>query len=1007
MDLSATLKKQFAKLAAPKEVKTINKLYGTVHAVEGQAATVQIDGSDIATPVTSLVDIQDGDRVTLSIINHKIVIDGNVSRPTDSALDEVAELQEELDNLDITTLVQIVDEYCLATENYIPEGQTFEDIRYTEWVEDITELTWQSGYFFWHRQKFIFSDGSITYSDPWFDAVVQITYESDKAVEDAMQAAEDANDVAEAANAVANQKRRVFNSTPTPPYDLNDMWFDGPQGEAKICIRAKTKNQSYADSDWQLATKYTDDSTVNALKNHFWYDSSGAHVAQTQGDVTSGYAQTIASTGIAQTYNGKLVTSWTNTGLNFYDNSGSSAVLVASYAKGGYTHYVKGKRMMSLTDSGLALYKSDGSTLMAGFLSTGVTFANDVPFTIGNNNSYIKWVKENNTWKIKIAADEIEMGGSSLDTGGDYIKRNLVTKGHWDAAFASSPSGGWTKESSSTLLSYNETTGLMKVYCSGSWYTIYQAIAVKANTKYTISAKVGSSYHIAFSTSAATNSELSGWTTASDGRVYTSVTTGSSTTYYITVIARSSSYSYVNNIKVEEGDYSGWYSEEGEKGDTGATGATGPQGPKGDKGDAGDSKYVVRVSSNYGIRVYTSYSSGEVNTSSYAEINSSNILMVAGGTQYASFGSTTTIGYTSYYNLQLSSSGIDFRSGTSTLGRITYQSSVPSESGGSVSDSSLCMGYGTSTDTAVYVTSNYRAILRSYYTSSTYASLVVKGSTPSIVAYINSSSISASAIINSTSFNYSTTNALATVFCNSVKMFDVNSRSVAVNGVKYAVGLATDDYSFLVHQYHAAGSSDFPVESTRIIGHGSAGLHIWESGNWGSYVHLYRTTDGNAYFQFRPLTTNGTMLGGSSHRWKQIWCNQSDINSTSDLKCKRVVEDHDWKVDEFIMGLKPIAFYRIDENTDQEEGELNMGFGAQDVYALTKSLNLGDLSICSATIKGNVDDGHSGEIEYHGEDIDDQYLYWSLQYNQLIAPIVLELQRLMKRVEDLERSTAL
>ena len=73
--------------------------------------------------------------------------------------------------------------------------------------------------------------------------------------------------LADAAKAqdTADNKRRVFVTTPTPPYDIGDLWVGGSTGDIKKCKTTKTSSQSYAAADWELASKYTDDSAVTAL----------------------------------------------------------------------------------------------------------------------------------------------------------------------------------------------------------------------------------------------------------------------------------------------------------------------------------------------------------------------------------------------------------------------------------------------------------------------------------------------------------------------------------------------------------------------------------------------------------------------------------------------------------------------------------------------------------------------------------------------------------------------
>lgn len=64
----------------------------------------------------------------------------------------------------------------------------------------------------------------------------------------------------------ADNKRRVFVTTPTPPYDVGDLWVQGSNGDIKRCQTAKTSSQSYAAADWVLASKYTDDTKADQVE---------------------------------------------------------------------------------------------------------------------------------------------------------------------------------------------------------------------------------------------------------------------------------------------------------------------------------------------------------------------------------------------------------------------------------------------------------------------------------------------------------------------------------------------------------------------------------------------------------------------------------------------------------------------------------------------------------------------------------------------------------------------
>lgn len=84
-----------------------------------------------------------------------------------------------------------------------------------------------------------------------------------KALEDSRQALKD-----------AKSKRRIFGSQPVPPYDVNDMWVnatypsDGSTYKNEIlkCSTSKAEGEEFDISDWELASKYTDDTKAEEAK---------------------------------------------------------------------------------------------------------------------------------------------------------------------------------------------------------------------------------------------------------------------------------------------------------------------------------------------------------------------------------------------------------------------------------------------------------------------------------------------------------------------------------------------------------------------------------------------------------------------------------------------------------------------------------------------------------------------------------------------------------------------
>lgn len=74
------------------------------------------------------------------------------------------------------------------------------------------------------------------------------------------------SDAAKAQN-TANAKKRIFITTPTPPYDIGDLWVQGTNGDIMRCQTPKIDSQAYAEDDWVKASKYTDDTAVTNLSN--------------------------------------------------------------------------------------------------------------------------------------------------------------------------------------------------------------------------------------------------------------------------------------------------------------------------------------------------------------------------------------------------------------------------------------------------------------------------------------------------------------------------------------------------------------------------------------------------------------------------------------------------------------------------------------------------------------------------------------------------------------------
>lgn len=69
--------------------------------------------------------------------------------------------------------------------------------------------------------------------------------------------------IANSAKDTADSKRRVFVVEPTTPYDCGDLWIKDE--ELYRCQTTKSKDETFEENDWIIATKYTDDTKANQV----------------------------------------------------------------------------------------------------------------------------------------------------------------------------------------------------------------------------------------------------------------------------------------------------------------------------------------------------------------------------------------------------------------------------------------------------------------------------------------------------------------------------------------------------------------------------------------------------------------------------------------------------------------------------------------------------------------------------------------------------------------------
>lgn len=260
---------------------------------------------------------------------------------------------------------------------------TLSNVPASAWTTDELKTMHNGDLFFWKTKGY-------TYRFLKIDSVWQWFRIKDSQIDKAMNDASNAQDT-------ADSKRRVFVTTPAPPYDVGDLWTQGKSGDLMRCKVAKASGV-FVTTDWEKAVKYTDDSAVDDLDK-----------ALTQEDIFNRLTNNGKSQGIYiedgdlyvnATYikSGKLTLGGENNEhgtLEIIDNSGK---VIGSWGndgidvKNGTITSKSGSDVVSLNNGKLWVYNSGtsigsvGKNEMSGYPdSTGLVFDLD------NEASYMAW----------------------------------------------------------------------------------------------------------------------------------------------------------------------------------------------------------------------------------------------------------------------------------------------------------------------------------------------------------------------------------------------------------------------------------------------------------------------------------------------------------------------------------------------------------------------------------------------------------------------------------------
>lgn len=97
--------------------------------------------------------------------------------------------------------------------------------------------------------------------------------------------------LANEALSLSKEKNRIFTAIPTTPYDVGDLWVQGTTGDIMRCKAARASG-SYTASDWEKASKYTDDTALEHFIDNNFADAISSLTNQIDGKIESWFQTT-------------------------------------------------------------------------------------------------------------------------------------------------------------------------------------------------------------------------------------------------------------------------------------------------------------------------------------------------------------------------------------------------------------------------------------------------------------------------------------------------------------------------------------------------------------------------------------------------------------------------------------------------------------------------------------------------------------------------------------------
>lgn len=258
----------------------------------------------------------------------------------------------------------------------------------SEWTTETERQKHEGDLFYWKSKGYayrFFKDGNT-----WKWQMVQDT-DITAALEQAAQAQD-----------TADQKRRVFVSTPVPPYDVGDLWTQGANGDIMRCQTAR-QSGAYNSNDWVKASKYTDNTFAQEVQEELQNLQIGGTNLQRNSDFSNELNNWTRINGVNWSVNEDLKIDGLNTVR--FSRTGTTSNSAAHLYSGSAA--IPARPNEKFTAS--AYFYTTNKSAIDGEVRLSIWFYNSSGTTISQYSGYIDIEFSNNLWvKFSTTAESPE-----------------------------------------------------------------------------------------------------------------------------------------------------------------------------------------------------------------------------------------------------------------------------------------------------------------------------------------------------------------------------------------------------------------------------------------------------------------------------------------------------------------------------------------------------------------------------------------------------------------------